>query len=176
MAFSKIVIKNKKGEILKGTTGDFSPRSESFHFTPLIKQECSATIKVIVNNLKAIFFVKDFAGDKYRESAKKISAQPRPGEKLIEVRFLDGEQMTGIAHGFHLDRLGFFITPLDQDSNNERIFVILSSLDSLNVNNEEIPVGGEHKKETNRSCPTCQVQIKADWHWCPFDGTPLDFI
>ena len=171
MAFSKVVLKTKENEILKGTTSDFSPVKACFHFIPRGQESCRSTIEIIINDLKAIFFVKEFNGTAYRDNYRVNLTRPKVGEKLVKVQFHDGEQINGIAQSFHLDRPGFFITPTDPTSNNERIYVVLSDLQNLNVDGKAIPV--EELRQSALKCPSCNAPMDFSWRWCPFDGTRL---
>ena len=171
MPFSQVVLKTKQNEVLKGTTSDFSPVKASFHLIPLGEETSHSSVEVIVNELKAIFFVKDFEGTAYRDNYQSALIRPKVGEKLIKVKFHDGEQINGIAQSFHLDRPGFFITPTDPASNNERIFVVLSDLESLNVDGKAIPI--EQLRQSGRKCPSCNAPMDFSWRWCPFDGSKL---
>ena len=171
MAFSKVVLKTKQNEILKGTTSDFSPVKASFHLIPLGHESSRSSAEIIVNDLKAVFFVKDFAGTPYRDNYQADFLRPKVGEKLLKVKFHDGEEINGIAQSFHLDRPGFFITPNDPASNNERIYVVLSDLQSLNVDGKAIPV--EQLRQAGCKCPSCQAPMDFCWRFCPFDGSRL---
>ncbi len=171
MAFSKVVLKTKKNEVFKGTTNDFSPTKACFHLIPLGQEECRSCAEIVINDLKAVFFVKDFDGTAYRENYQADLVRPKVGEKLVKVKFHDGEEVNGIAQSFHLDRPGFFIIPSDPASNNERIYVVLSGLQSLNVDGKAIPV--EQLRQSARKCPSCQAPMDFCWRWCPFDGTRL---
>ena len=57
---NKVVLKYKNQTVLKGKTSDFFPNKTSFHL-----QETDGAIKEItIEDLKAVFFVKDFDKDK----------------------------------------------------------------------------------------------------------------
>jgi hypothetical protein len=49
-----------------------------------------------------------------------------PGLK-VKVTFFDGEVMYGSTNGYAPERKGFFIFPADEESNNERVFIIRES-------------------------------------------------
>jgi hypothetical protein len=88
--------------------------------------------KIVVDHLKAIFFVKDFGGDKDYKEAKGPDALPGSGKK-IRVVFKDGETVSGYTHAINMEQPGFFLVPGDPKSNNERIFIVFSSLSTLEV-------------------------------------------
>lgn len=121
MAANKVVVRYIDGTIMKGTTTDFFPNKAQFHVT-----EITGSYQTVnVEEVKAIFFVKDYDGNKERED--KYESDIAGGGKKIRVEFGDGEVITGHTLGYSPDRIGFFVTPADPASNNSRIFVVKSS-------------------------------------------------
>jgi hypothetical protein len=51
-----------------------------------------------------------------------------PALLKIRITFFDGEILVGTTHGYTPNREGFFIAPLEKDSNNLRVFVISSAV------------------------------------------------
>jgi hypothetical protein len=47
------------------------------------------------------------------------------------VKFSDGESIIGYTLGYSPDRQGFFMTPADVKSNNQRIFVVKSASEKI---------------------------------------------
>jgi hypothetical protein len=131
MPANKIVIHEKSGNVLKGTTADFLPKRPLFHLS-VGGMQGEEMKKIFIDDLKAVFFVKDFSGDKDYKEAKGPDALPGSGKK-IRAMFKDGETISGYTHVFNMDQPGFFLIPLDQKSNNERIFIVFSSLSTLEV-------------------------------------------
>lgn len=121
MELNKVVAKFVNGTIMKGHTNDFLPHKKHFH----LEQLKGEIIEVDVDQLKAIFFVKDHEGDK--NYIKSYNETVPGGGRKIKVTFIDGECITGYTHGYSSDRQGFFITPADLKDNNSRIFVVISS-------------------------------------------------
>jgi hypothetical protein len=72
--------------------------------------------------LKAVFFVRDFAGNPAYIEPKTVDRPPQ-GRK-IEVTFVDGEVIPGSTLSYRPDGHGFFVRPADPGSNNIRIFVV----------------------------------------------------
>ena len=128
---NKVVVRFRDGRMVKGYTHDFNPTREIFHVTEA--QEGGKVLEITTSLLKAIFFVKTFEGNKdhrnfhdfTEESLKNVS-----GLK-IKVAFSDGEVMYGTTHGYSPERKGFFVFPVDQESNNERVFVVRESTDAV---------------------------------------------
>jgi len=119
---NKIVIRYADGNVKKGTTSDFFPNKTIFHLT---EKNGGGSEEININDLKAVFFVKNFEGDRdYQEKDQVV----RVGlGKEIRVDFHDGESITGYTQGFSPARPGFIVFPADPDSNNERVFVITAA-------------------------------------------------
>ena len=124
---NKLVLKYKNGEIIKGQTANFSPNRNIFHLQTLDGENT----EVDVENLKSIFYVKDFSGNENREDAY-IDTIAGGGKKL-EVLFHDGEKLIGYSQNYSADRAGFFLVPADKGNNNERIFVINSAVKEVTL-------------------------------------------
>jgi hypothetical protein len=131
MAANKIVVHDKGGNVLKGTTADFLPKRPLFHIVVggIHGEEVR---KIFMDNLKAIFFVKDFSGNRDYKETKNSSDRPTSGKKIRAV-FKDGEIISGFTHVLNLNQPGFFLVPADPQSNNERIYIVFSSLRKLEV-------------------------------------------
>lgn len=121
MEANRVVVKFKDEKMLKGKTSDFFPNKSQFHLE-LITGEL---LDVHVEELKAIFFVKDYDGNKERKKEYKDDITGT-GRKM-EVNFSDGESIIGFTLGYSPDRQGFYLTPADLDGNNIRIFVVKSA-------------------------------------------------
>jgi hypothetical protein len=119
--YNKIVVKFKDNKILKGTIDNWSSNKTQFFMQTLEGQ----TVNIKLDHLKAVFFVKDFIGNKDR---KNIYNDHLPGEGVkISATFLDGEVIVGYSLSYSPSRLGFTMTPADKNDNNTRIFVVQSA-------------------------------------------------
>jgi hypothetical protein len=136
MPANKIVVHEKSGNVLKGTTADFLPKRPLFHLA-VNGMGGEEMKKIFIDDLKAVFFVKDFGGNKNHKETKSLDGLPGSGKK-IRVVFKDGETIAGYTHVFNMDQSGFFLIPLDQKSNNERIFIVFSSLSTLEVDGSPV--------------------------------------
>lgn len=118
---NKVVVHFLDGRVSKGVTLDFVPNKESFHLSDATDERKVA--KIATKELKAVFFVKTFAGDPaYAAVAPSGDLIKAPGRKL-RVTFLDGEVVHGTAAAYTPGREGFFLIPADPRDNNERIYV-----------------------------------------------------
>jgi hypothetical protein len=93
------------------------------------------TLPVKMEDLKAVFFVKDYLGNKIRKDINKISRNNMQADagKMIKVTFSDDEIIVGYSKGYFPNQQGFFMIPADQGSNNERIFVITSATKNVEL-------------------------------------------
>jgi hypothetical protein len=124
MIQNKIVVRYQDGRISKGVTGDFFPNKELFHLFPVNALPGTKPIKVSIQELKAVFFVKTFEGNPEYNDKKELEADKKVVGRKIRVIFKDGEVLVGTTHGYQPGRPGFFIQPADPQSNNDRCFVI----------------------------------------------------
>jgi hypothetical protein len=124
---NKVIAKFKDKSIVKGHTNNFLPNKPVFHLHKLSGE----TIEVNIKDLKAIFFVKDYGGNKAHK--KTYNDKVPGGGRKIQVKFLDGETILGYTTGYSPSRPGFFITPADVKGNNERIFVVTTATEQVEM-------------------------------------------
>jgi len=123
---NKIVARFADGRILKGSTADFVPSKDQFHVSAADGARGSKPVLVSLAELKALIFVKDFAGNPRHEEAKEFGPAS-PAGRRIRVVFKDGEVLVGTTLGYQPGRPGFFLVPVDPASNMERCFVVASA-------------------------------------------------
>lgn len=124
---NKVVVKFKDNSIVKGQTNNFLPNKTFFH----LQQLEGGQIEVHIEDLKAIFFVKNYDGAK--DHKKAYTDKVPGGGRKIQVRFLDGETIVGYTTGYSPDRPGFYIVPADIKGNNERIFVVKTATEKVEM-------------------------------------------
>ncbi len=132
---NRIVVHFKDGRLLKGFTHDFTPVKDVFHITSEMDGDQGKIHEVLCPHLKAIFFVKTLGGDvNYKEKKRfdEVDTSQLRGIK-IKVEFNDGEVLRGISLGYSRTRKGFFVIPVDPKSNNERVYVISSSVKDVKL-------------------------------------------
>lgn len=131
----KVIARFVDGRLLKGYVDSFSPKDE---FIVVEGGSADKQKKIRINELKAIFFVKTFAGKKDYAERKSFTGPIPPGRRVF-VRFKDSEPMIGHIEGdmpwekgFFLESRkkgnGFFLIPVDRESNNIKVFVVASSV------------------------------------------------
>jgi hypothetical protein len=126
---NRVVVRFNDGRMLKGYTHDFLPEKDRFHLAEEAASGSGSVHEVSVTDLKAIFFVKTFGGNKdYNEkkSFKEIDTATLHGIK-IKISFRDGEVLCGLSLGYNKTKKGFFIIPIDPLSNNDRIYIVAAS-------------------------------------------------
>jgi hypothetical protein len=121
----KVVARYADGRLVKGYTFDFGATQPRFHVFSQPTASGPST-RVLMQELKAVFFVRDLVGNPARQDSQKFP----PGEVArpqVEVRFRDGEVMLGTADSPASDPQGFFLIPADPESNNLRVYVVAAA-------------------------------------------------
>lgn len=127
MILNKVVVKFKDNTIAKGQTANFFPNKTLFH----LQLVDGGQTEIFVDDLKAVFFVKDYAGKK--DHQKVYTDKVPGGGRKIQVKFKDGETIVGFTTGYAPDRPGFYMVPADLKGNNERIFVVNSATEKVEL-------------------------------------------
>ena len=130
MEVNKIVARYRDGRVRKGYTENFFPNKPKFHLRPLVPGGPGETEEVMLNELKAVFFVRDFSGNHVYKERKTLLEGEKPQGRIIEVTFLDGELLVGTTMGYDPRRPGYFIFPIDPKTNNLKIFVVSAAVRS----------------------------------------------
>ena len=117
--------------MVKGYSYDFSADAGNFQLYPLGGESKRRTIRARLQDLKAVFFVRDFVGNSQYADRKAFAGGERPLGRKVEVVFTDGEVLTGYTLGYGRERLGFFLFPTDARSNNLRVFVVAEAVRDL---------------------------------------------
>ena len=123
----KVVARYINGKRVKGFSQDFFPNKDRFHISQAAKPSEEA-VEVIIKDLKAVFFVRDFAGNYQYDERKSYMEGERPSGRKIEVTFKDGEVLVGTTLGYDTNRPGFFLFPADPKSNNIRVFAVTTAV------------------------------------------------
>jgi len=120
----KVIMRYANGKLIKGYTNDFFPNKTLFHVRSIESEPTDKGEEVYVKELKAVFFVKDFVGNAAYNEIKHFAEGQQYSGRKVEVTFTDDEVLVGSTVGYDPSRLGFFVTPVDPQSNNLRVFVI----------------------------------------------------
>lgn len=122
---NKIVAHTADGRILKGITHDFDPTRESFHLLPA--EGGGVPLRLALAELKGLFYVRDFLGNRAYNPPPGFGPAPQRGKKVV-VTFHDGEVIFGSTPDYIPGSVGFTLFPSDPEDNNERIFVIQAAV------------------------------------------------
>ena len=126
----KVVIRFVSGDIRKGFVDDFWPSSKIIMF----KDRKGKEEGLKLTDLKALFYVTRFEGNKKHSEAKQYpSKEAMPAGVAVRIKFKDNEMIEGLASNTSMSSTGFFLTPADPESNNVRIFVVKSALEEYIV-------------------------------------------
>jgi small nuclear ribonucleoprotein (snRNP)-like protein len=125
----KVVAHFKNGRTLRGVTQDFHPTAETFHLLPSEGGGMPSAVKV--EDLKALFYVKEWgAARRSVERAKKFALDSSLGKKTV-VEFQDGEKVWGFSQGYSRDKKGFLFYPADPEENNVKVWIVTSSVKEI---------------------------------------------
>ena len=129
---NKIVVHTKDGKIHKGVTHDFDASAESFHLLPA--EGGGVPMRLVLEDLKALFYVKDYLGNRHFVASRSFEGSEMQGRRAV-VTFEDGEEIWGTLSEGSDDESGsgFFFIPADKEDNNLRIFVIRSAMKDLRL-------------------------------------------
>jgi len=123
----KVVIRYADGRLVKGYTNDFFPNKPTLHVSAGPNDSGAV---ILVKELKAVFFVKDFMGDPRHNESNTFDGR-RPSGRKVEVTFKDNEVLVGTTLGYDPSRLGFFLVPADPESNNIRVYAVNSAVKGI---------------------------------------------
>jgi len=124
---TRLIAKFMDGRIRKGYSDDFLLLNETFHMSDTPDQENQEEISM--SDLKAVFFVDDFAGNPQYVEKKRTSRLTYHNK--ISIRFHDGEEIIGYANDDYLGSDVIRIVPADPLSNNTLIFVVRKNTVSI---------------------------------------------
>lgn len=128
---NKVIARLIDGSIIKGMTADFFPGKDVFHVKVIDAPAEAKPVEINIKDLKALFFVKNFAGNPQRPKHNEFDPSHPPAGRRIRVAFKDGEVLVGTTTGYQPGRPGFFIVPADTGSNNERCYVVAAATNEI---------------------------------------------
>ena len=126
----KLVVHKQDGSIFKGITQDFEPGRDEFHFLPA--EGGGIPILMRVSEMKALFWVKDFLGNRQFVARRAFDGDSAERKRAI-VTFEDGEEVWGTLDDDVDAEQGFFLFPADSRDNNVRIFVVRAAMKEMRL-------------------------------------------
>ena len=141
--YYRVVIQRSDGAV-KGyaekdqwNTSDGSFSADDLHRNSirLTRLDSDTVEEVSLENVKAVFFVRDFAGEVKRQDLRFHDHLPATQCLWVRVRFDDGETIEGLINNTQDFVLGsgFLMAPADTFGNNLLIYVLKSKLMGFEV-------------------------------------------
>jgi len=125
----RVVVRFVDGALLRGYSNNFHPDAAHLHLSPDVTCAAGDRLFVPIARLKAVFFVRDLAGNAERVDSNVFDHTSR-GRK-VEVTFRDGEVMTGSTLNYKPQGQGFYLMPANSRGNNQRVYVVLAAVRHL---------------------------------------------
>ncbi len=128
---SPVVVHYKGGTIKKGYTHNFAFFRETFDLVQEVPDggEAGRAEKIRVEDLKALFYVKNFDGNPGHPPSP-TNERPWVGDR-VEVTFRDNETLIGFTPRYREDDNGFILYPADPHCNNHIVAVIRSAVQQV---------------------------------------------
>ena len=129
----KVILRKLNGEVLKGYV-EGTPDLLTVDLVT-IASLTEEKIQVPKQDVKALFFVRKFTGDKEYSEVKFFESQPKIDGLWVRLHFMDSESIEGIVANTikFLVEDGFYLKPPDPNSNNRLMFVVKSALRDFTV-------------------------------------------
>lgn len=116
------------GEVVKGISLDVDATKPVCHI-----RTDAGVVKVKLADTKALFFVRNLAGDPQRNDQQAVAPDdPRQrGATMVEIRFKDGERIVAFTNRYPPRGVFHYVVPVDPASNNSRILINQAAVASL---------------------------------------------
>jgi len=160
----RLVVRYADGHMLKGTSYTIDLDARGFYVDPKdMAADVSKPIFVKFNQLKAVFFVKDFEGD-YDDKEEHAEWFPEGSE--VTVKFKDGEVIEGYALKTYDDNAPRFHLIPKEPGNNISVLVERASVAQMAIGGplEEESAPKEKKSEPART-PVSKEETLGDFYF-----------
>jgi Family of unknown function (DUF6982) len=125
----EVVLRFRDGHLTRAVlTRDFTP----LDFAVEAEAEDGEKLQVNISELKGVFFLKD-PGRREAELQVGGVVGNAPQGAPARVEFFDGEIIHGIVQEYRMEDSGFFLYPTSPESNNEKVFVVARSINTLSL-------------------------------------------
>jgi hypothetical protein len=124
-----VVLRFRDGHAIHAAlTNEFTPRDSVIE----AETDDGEHLRIKINELKAVFFLKD---ERRRAASMQFGDDEveQPIGASARVEFFDGEIVHGRVQEYTVENTGFFLYPSSAESNNEKIFVVAQSLQTLSL-------------------------------------------
>jgi len=124
----KMVVRFSGGETMSCFGDSFIPGEKEM----LVKDLNENIHNIALDSVKMVCFVRHFVTDSQNTHRRpgKMLFQGVPGRK-VKIVFRDGEVFEGITSLRERPRIGFFLTPLNPNSNNVNIYANPAEIESF---------------------------------------------
>jgi hypothetical protein len=126
---NEVVLRFRDGNLTRcSLTRDFTPLD---YAVEALTDE-GETVKASISDLKAVFFLKNPRRREAEMQLGSMAAEP-PAGAPTRVEFFDGEIIHGVVQEYRMEESGFFLYPTSPESNNEKVFVVARSINTLSL-------------------------------------------
>jgi len=125
----EVVLRFRDGHLTRAVlTRDFTP----LDFAVEAEAEDGEKLQVNISELKGVFFLKN-PGRREAELQVGAVVGDVPQGAPARVEFFDGEIIHGLVQEYRMEDSGFFLYPTSPESNNEKVFVVARSINTLSL-------------------------------------------
>jgi hypothetical protein len=151
----KVLVRRLDGQVIPGYA---SPQTYLRADAVEILTRGGQVAVISYQDLKAVYFVRDFDGGEAAEGRKLFQSRPKLEGLWVRMRFRDEDLLDGILPNdlLQITDKGLTITPPDPYSNNQKIFVPRTALIELVV----LGVIGSPLSKPQRKRPAGKDQIE----------------
>jgi hypothetical protein len=163
----KVIVRKLDGKMVKGYVETGSDLTQADNTTVALLTE--ERIQIPKREMKSLFFVRKFSGDKEYQEVKFFGNHPKIHGLLVRLTFYDGELIEGLmansTRAFLED--GFYLTPLDPNSNNWLIYVVKGALKEFmvvglqyckrEIGNSFAKSGGVEERDSSAGTSGCRL-------------------
>ncbi|MEZ5066779.1 MAG: hypothetical protein R3B81_18835 [bacterium] len=136
-----VVARHRDGRLVRGTSSDFRPDRTLLSIT----DELGEPHRIDIDELKALFFVKNLFGNHSHDERKTFRYRDGQGRKAW-IEFTDGEELAGWVDDYDPKRTGFFLFPTDANSNLEKVWVVFHSTHRILFDEDAIAASEAHER------------------------------
>jgi hypothetical protein len=125
----EVVLRFRDGHLTRAVLKrDFTP----LDFAVEAETEDGEKLQINISELKAVFFLKDPGRREAELQIGEVVGDPPHGAPA-RVEFFDGEIIHGLVQEYRMENSGFFLYPTSPESNNEKVFVVARSINTLSL-------------------------------------------
>ena len=126
---NEVVLRYRDGNLTKcRLTRELTP----LDFAVEVKTPEGEGLTVNISDLKAVFFLKNPRRREAEMQLGEVLEEPPRGAPA-RVEFFDGEIVHGQVQEYRMENSGFFLFPTSPECNNEMVFVVARSINTLSL-------------------------------------------